>query len=710
MAHEPAPDRARRLGWLLAAGGALALLLGGLAVHGFLSRAHDRDPQALPTNGPELAAEAEKRARATLEGKAGRAGEAGRDPTALAEASEVTLVVRTAQDEPVEGVALDVLDDGSEWDDPVVLATVATDGAGRASVLVKPGDRRVRARHARFLSDVVHFTAPRDEPVVVPLWVGVPLRVLVTDLDDKPIAGARVRERELSQGAAFTTGADGIADLGAVHGTWAGLLVDAPGHLPKFAWANEAWKRDPGTPLKVRVVRAGPLVVRVLRDQTHVPEPGASIWVRHDRGDARGTTDASGIVRFDAAVAAPSVEIRVTTPDDRTGTLEINGVTDYAPREVRVLVSAGRTVSGVVRRSTDRGPVADASVFQQQYSGAWVEIARTDAAGRFRLEHVAGAVGDPVDVRVRAAGWAGPDEKAEAPPSEPSAADGNGEPRPVEEDAGAAARRDASLEVLLLPTPAVTGRVMGPDGKPVAGAKVEASFPSTMPPSPTSLVATTDREGRYRIEDVPPWEHLAVIAESDALGVKATHDTLPDPVDGVIAVPDLVLPGTWDLDVPVVDEDGRPVPVAWLEIRQRVRTRGELFWRRTVSEGRFHRVPGLSRDGVGVTLAAPGFLPDAFRADAKTTQIVANRPCRIRGRLVDAQGQPLASQKVKLTSKERLSTLEGNAASAQTDAEGRFEAAGLRRGRYEVEGRGGEIVVTADQQQVGDVVVRGDPR
>ena len=707
MADDGERVRSRLVTVVVAAAAALALVVLGLVGRRAFSPV-PRDERT-PANG-EPGRGIEPAAPPVLQAR-GSAG-APESPTdaSVAAVSDVALVARDVRGEPVAGVALDVLDDRSDWDAPTVLASGTTDDAGKVLLRLGPGPCRVRARHARFHADVVRFVAPTAVPVLVPLFVGVPLRVLVTKGDGKPITGARVREIEVGQGATFTTGADGIADLGAVHGTWSGVTVDAVGFLERFEWATSAWKRDATRPLEVRLVRAGPLVVRVRREGDGRPEPGASVWVRHGGGDARGTTDASGIVRFDAAAAPPSVELLVTSVNGRHAAMQVVAVADLAPRETVVVVPAGRTVAGIAVRSTDGRPVAGATVRRELSSGEWVEVARTDPEGRFRLEGMSGAAGSAVGIRVRAVGWSGPDEDATSPPPVQAGPvpgpDGEDEPT----DDRPPAERDTALRVVLEPTVALVGRVVGPDGQPASGASVEVSSPQTTPLTFAPLETRTDAQGRYRIEDVPRWEHLAVIAEAGRLGVRTTDDSLPEPAAGVVAIPDLALPGTWDLDVPVVDEDGRPVPIAWLEVRQRVRTQGQLQWRRTVSDGRFHRLEGLSREGVGVELTAPGFLPDALRVDPDTTQIVVNRPCRVRGRLVDADGRPLASTEIHLISKDRLWTLAGNEARTKTDAEGRFDAQGLRRGRYEVDGRGGELVVASDDHQAGDVVVRGDPR
>ncbi len=77
---------------------------------------------------------------------------------------------------------------------------------------------------------------------------------------------------------------------------------------------------------------------------------------------------------------------------------------------------------------------------------------------------------------------------------------------------------------------------------------------------------------------------------------------------------------------------------------------------------------------------------------------MASLPCRVGGRIIDgASGEPIAAGSwVKLTSKDRLHTLEGNHGGGQTDADGRFSAGPLRRGRYELRVEGMRFVRVVD--------------
>jgi hypothetical protein len=669
----------------------VAVLLAGLAGLALFSRDAGREGETSER------ASSDGRAQGRPGGEPGLARSSRRGPGAPAPpgaptSHRVSIVARDVAGEPVPDVVVQLRpEDGRDRATPPT-AEATTDATGVAVVSLPPGEYRVGTRHSRLHGEIARLEVPREERAVLEMVVGVPLRVRVRDAADRrPLADATVSLVEFGQGVSVRTGADGVADLGAIHGTWEAAIVKRRGYLPRFEWLTGAWKRRDGL-VDVPLKAAGPLTVRVSRPDA-TPEPGASVWVSHSGGDARGTADETGTVHFTEGSAPPAFVVRATAVDQRRGETRVEG----SPAEVLVVVDAGRAFVGIAVREHDHRPVPDAVVFAQDHEGTWREVAHTGLDGRFSLERIPGRPDDPIDVRVRAVGWAGPDEATEVPDDEE---EGWGLPLGV------------TLRFPLDPTYAIAGRVVGPDREPVFGAKVVVSSPSSAPLALSPLEATTDAQGRYRIEDVPRWDGLAVIAETEGFGVQETY--VPEPVADVAAVEveDLVLPGTFAFDVPVVDEAGRPVPLAWLVIRQRVVTQGERQWWRTVEDGRFHPLPGLSREGVVVDVTAPGFLPDVLRADAATSSLVATRAVRVRGRVVSEEGRPVAKAKVRLESKDRLSTLEGNAGEGETDDAGAFEVGGVRRGRYDlrVAGTTREVRIVREEEDVGDVVVDAPPR
>jgi hypothetical protein len=597
----------------------------------------------------------------------------------------ITLLATAVGGSPVAGVDVTIIADGADLRaGAAVAASGTTDAAGRVRVTLPRGTWRARVRHERFHAEPATFDAPAAGDVPLRLFPGVPLLVRVRDGKGEPVAGAQVRLLEFGFGQVYATDAEGLARLGGVHPTWEALLVRAPGFLEAFAWANQRWRHDPAVPLDVSLARAAPLLVRVVRAGDGIPEPGARVWARASGGDSRGTTGEDGTVQFEAGAAPPTTQISATTPDGRRGDVTIP-VASAEPHEVVVTVSAGTAVPLLAVRADGR-PVADAAVFRR-VDERWTEVGRTDADGRYRIERARENPLDGYEVRVRAVGLAGPDDDAE-----PEA--------------------DGSLRVVLLPTETWVGRVVLASGAPASGAVVTAGHPGDVPLRTRPAEARTDPDGRWRIEDVPRHPDLVALAESAAHGLAWSDDDVPAAQDGVVTLPDLVLPGTFTLDVPVVDEEGEPVPAAWLVIRQRVRTQGERIHWRTVERGRFHPLQGLSRPFVAVEVTARGFLPDAVAVRADTERLVLHRPQRVRGRLVRPDGSPVAGAGVRLHAKDRLHTLEGNAAAATTDATGAFEAQGIRRGRYDVEVAGGAravVTVSHDGQDLGDVVV-GAPR
>jgi hypothetical protein len=602
----------------------------------------------------------------------------------------VRLLAKDPSGRGVEGVAVDVVVDGPSWSQAPTRAQGTTDAAGVVEVGLEAGTWRARTRHATWTGDADAFVVPAAGDVLLRMMAGPRLRVLVLDaVDGKPIAGAWARETEFGAGRRAVAGADGIADLGAIHGSWARVEAGADGHLSRGEWATKwAW-REKDEPLVVRVTPARPLEVRVVRERTRVPEAGAEVRVSDGAGFAEAFTDAQGVVRFAAAMPAGHVRVSARTSDDREGEEEIEGTAE-GPTSVEVVVAEGMRVAGVVVRATDGGPIAGAEVLWADGVGErrHVRRATSDAAGRFALEGLSRS-STMFDVVARAPGWF----------AVGAVESGAGENGAVEGVVGPTFRAQ--------PTRTVSGRVTGPDGAGVAGAIVALVWIGADEALGFPDEVRTDAQGRYRIEGVPQDVHGRVLVRTEKDGLGHADATVDDSDGKPVEMADLRLPGTFAFDVPFVDEEGKPVRMAVLRVRQRWRGSGEDVQWRTASEGRFHAVEGVARSGAVVEMEAPGYLADVVRIDPTTKSLVAMRPCRARGRLFRAEGRgAVAGAKIEFESTERLSTLEGNGAHPTADAEGRFEVVGLRRGEYRMNVTGFErrvVKVTRDVEDLGDV-------
>ncbi len=300
--------------------------------------------------------------------------------------------------------------------------------------------------------------APEQAPAVAAVRAGQrldlrlgplsPLRGRVRDLDDRPVAGARLAWRATWQGAALvrstTSGPDGAFELG----------VPSPSGLPAFALAEllevraegfaplrvplaRVDRRREGRPLDVLLLRGASLTGCVRAEGSGAPLPGARVvlWGETEVSPEPGfdgstpreggpawflgetRTDADGRYRFDGLPAWTGWPLGVWIGSREL--LRLGWVAAFAPghaparRDVSVaddgqslaldlgLPAAGAVLGRVVDPSgapvegagvswawLDGRPAVPVDAVVPEAPRAWV---RTGADGRFRLEAVAAA-------------------------------------------------------------------------------------------------------------------------------------------------------------------------------------------------------------------------------------------------------------------------------------------------------------------------------
>ncbi len=224
-------------------------------------------------------------------------------------------------------------------------------------------------------------------------------------------------------------------------------------------------------------------------------------------------------------------------------------------------------------------------------------------------------------------------------------------------DAGS--RDDVSMALVMARGPRVVGRVAGPAGEPVAGARVglrpEAyrSGPFQTAETP-ELSATTDGEGAFEIADVPAGKAEAVVVASGwASGELRDLDVPGGP--GRVDVGVLTLEPEVPIEGRVVDPDGRPIRGARVSARPASNRSGfgpGRSWSpspepaTTASDGRF-RLGGFGAgERVSVDVSAQGYLPlsrPGLRLPAAGPLELRLAPAAtIEGRVVDVRGRPVA--------------------------------------------------------------------
>jgi hypothetical protein len=243
-----------------------------------------------------------------------------------------------------------------------------------------------------------------------------------------------------------------------------------------------------------------------------------------------------------------------------------------------------------------------------------------------------------------------------------------------------------------------TVTVEGPDGRPIAGARVALRllhvFGGSSAEIPASLAdplaTSTGTDGKATITDMALRDQLvAVRVTADAIG---TQDILlikrpgRDAEDSVITIK---LKPTSHFAGRIVDQDGQPVAGQLVEVW----SRGDATWLgpntvelsggplRSAADGSFQTPDNfMAGSTYRVAVRAPGqepVLSDWITIGDKprTLPLFVQRPLRsIRGRVIDRQGQPVANVEVFQSGDgpERTTT--------QTDGEGRFSLGGFRHG------------------------------
>jgi hypothetical protein len=189
----------------------------------------------------------------------------------------------------------------------------------------------------------------------------------------------------------------------------------------------------------------------------------------------------------------------------------------------------------------------------------------------------------------------------------------------------------------------VTGRVVSSEGgRPLAGAQVMAAIDSPLPADlsedATRNVATSDAQGRFRLEGIGPSPFtLSARALGHAIGER--QDVKAGAVVDIVLFPGSTLHGA------VRDDDGRPVSGAL------VRAEPDRFWgkepppERTDTEGRFEMAgvtPGEYKVVARLGGRAPAFGRVVVEPEAEATvTLLLSAGGFVTGRVVDEQGRPL---------------------------------------------------------------------
>ena len=398
-----------------------------------------------------------------------------------------------------------------------------------------------------------------------------------------------------------------------------------------------------------------------------VPRARVSVQVRlsgNARSSSAGMSDEQGRFRI-GGVESGTATIQAHHPEVGSASWGPRPMAEVLISPIRLELEAGAAVTGQVRFEGGKpAPGATVRALYGDGSGDLVDAeVVADPEGRYLMR---GLKSGQVELQ-------------------PSPADSSrGEQQTVRVTLGAGEKKPMDLVIARPKT--VRGRVLLPDGKPAAGARVTAVAGDAISPGSGAPRVLTDGDGRFTFEDLEPadryslWADLAGYGDARAEGVPVQAGNLTLRLSTESSLAGVVVYGNgkpvsdFQLQLWRTDESGgvarRSVAASDLGLRghRTVRDPGGAFAVRSLAPGSYqlHVVaPGGHAGRLMVAVAAG--------EHRRNLRLQLEGGIGVRGRLVDAEsGRPLAGVTVRALGG-------GGQESVESGADGAFDLGQVTR-------------------------------
>jgi len=446
----------------------------------------------------------------------------------LARGTTLSLRVTDAQGQPLAGVQVGVHPAGAAAGNPAgvllgegiegeplgePMASGMTNAGGRVTLRAVPvGECQLQLRHSGYVTrNLDHVKVPEGGADLgeVQMEPGITVSGTVKDPDGHPVPSAEVMATRTAESPIFnatvTAGEDGgfeIPDLEASGELY--LQAQAKGFVP-------------APPLKVTLPPEGEVTVHVLRERTlsgqvvesmsGAPVAGATVTLTAIRtmkvpglgaartfvGVGHATTGAGGIFRI-GGLAPGHLRMSIKAHGYQEAKREIDIPEQSEPQPLLIELEKGAEIRGRVV-DPEGQPVAGATVATM---GRTYAETRSDAGGSFVLDGL-------------------------APGAYELAADGAG----LHGEATGTAGADEELTIHMRRPRKILGLVLGPEGAPVTGARIQAWGATRVPP------VQSGADGRFTLTNIFP-DQWTVSAVKKGLVPASKEVTVPEDRDASV--------------------------------------------------------------------------------------------------------------------------------------------------------------------------------